>query len=103
MATGIERVFRTGGRGMRIVRYILILLSLSAILFLFYSGLRYEGPPPSFWELLAGLALLGAFMLNLAYLLAVGPPQTKTPDGLRSTVTRRLDAKEAELDDRAKR
>jgi len=63
---------------MRIVRYILILLSLSAILFLFYSGLRHEAPAPSFWELLAGLALLGAFMLNLAYLLAVGPPQTKT-------------------------
>jgi drug/metabolite transporter (DMT)-like permease len=87
---------------MRIVRYILILLSLSAILFLFYSGLRHEGPPPAFWELLAGLALLGAFMLNLAYLLAVAPPQTNTPGGLRSIVTRRLDAKEAELKDGAK-
>jgi hypothetical protein len=88
---------------MRIVRYILIVLSLSAILFLFYSGLRYEGPAPSLWELLAGLALLAAFMLNLAYLLAVGPPQTKTPGGLRSIVTRRLDAKEAEPKDRANR
>ena len=61
---------------MRIVRYILILLSLSAVLFLFYSGLGYEGPAPSLGELLAGLALLGAFMLNLAYLLTVGPPRT---------------------------
>jgi phosphoglycerol transferase MdoB-like AlkP superfamily enzyme len=88
---------------MRIVRYILILLSLSAVLFLFYSGLRYEGPAPSLWELLAGLALLGAFMLNLAYLLAVGPPQTKTPGRLRSIVTRRLNARDAELEDGAKR
>ncbi len=85
---------------MGIVRYVLILLSLSAVLFLFYSGLRYEGPAPSFWELLAGLALLGAFMLNLAYLLVVGPPQTKAPGDLRSIVTRRLDAKDAEPRDR---
>jgi|307.fasta_scaffold942660_1 hypothetical protein len=88
---------------MRIVRYILILLSLSAILYLFYSGLRIEGAAPSFWELLAGLGLLAAFMLNLAYLLAVGPSQAKTPGGLRSIVTRRLEAKEAEPQDRAGR
>jgi hypothetical protein len=87
---------------MRIVRHILILLSLSAILYLFYSGLRYQDSAPALWELLAGLGLLGAFMLNLAYLLAVGPPQTRAPGSLRSIITRRLD-KEAEPEDGAKR
>ena len=77
---------------MRIVRYILILLSLSAILYLSYSGLRIDGAAPSFWELLAGLGLLAAFMLNLAYLLAVGPSQANMPASLRSIVTRRLAA-----------